>query len=430
MRHQVSCTLLSIVLSLFSEPISFAQEITINVRGDQVLHKVSRYLTGACIEDVNHEIYGGIFSQMIFGESFQEPPASSSVAGFRAFGGRWEVMDGTLRVDASDGPKLISDCSPVTDGEVGVDLRFSDRKGQNAGLIVRVTKASTGPDRFFGYEVSVDPKAQRLRLARHRNNFELIKDIDCVVPVGKWFPVQVKLHGSTVVIVVDGKEMLRQDDGNKSLPRGGIGLRAWNCQASYRNLWVKSDQNVQSLSFNPSERNVEISGMWQVVKSGTATGQARVVTDNAFAGTQSQRITFDSGDGAWGMENQGLNRWGMNFVEGKPYDGYIWARAEKPATIIASLESRDGKQTYAEVSAWTRETRLATARLHAHAESQRPGWPICTRIEAARLGRRRPCVSPTRRMGPIQGPSGPTRRRRRTDRPGNHRAPVRRFDGQ
>ena len=38
-----------------------------------VCHRLSRYLTGACIEDVNHEIYGGLYSQMIFGESFQEP---------------------------------------------------------------------------------------------------------------------------------------------------------------------------------------------------------------------------------------------------------------------------------------------------------------------------------------------------------------------
>ena len=37
------------------------------------MHRLSPYLTGACIEDVNHEVYGGIDSQMIFGESFQEP---------------------------------------------------------------------------------------------------------------------------------------------------------------------------------------------------------------------------------------------------------------------------------------------------------------------------------------------------------------------
>ncbi len=55
-----------------------AQETRIVVQAVHVLHSVSRYLTGACIEDVNHEIYGGLYSQMIFGESFQEPGAQVS----------------------------------------------------------------------------------------------------------------------------------------------------------------------------------------------------------------------------------------------------------------------------------------------------------------------------------------------------------------
>ena len=49
---------------------------------NRVLHTLSPYLTGACIEDVNHEVYGGIDSQMIFGESFQEPcPGDDNVSG-------------------------------------------------------------------------------------------------------------------------------------------------------------------------------------------------------------------------------------------------------------------------------------------------------------------------------------------------------------
>jgi hypothetical protein len=42
---------------------------SVTVQADQVLHPVSRFLTGECIEDVNHEIYGGPDSQMVFGES-------------------------------------------------------------------------------------------------------------------------------------------------------------------------------------------------------------------------------------------------------------------------------------------------------------------------------------------------------------------------
>jgi alpha-L-arabinofuranosidase len=43
-----------------------AQDARIVLHADQTVHRVSRYLTGACIEDVNHEIYGGLYSQMIF----------------------------------------------------------------------------------------------------------------------------------------------------------------------------------------------------------------------------------------------------------------------------------------------------------------------------------------------------------------------------
>ena len=65
---------------LFHSTALWAQEVRIEVQADRVLHPLSRYLTGACIEDVNHEIYGGIYSQMVFGESFQEPPSRDIAA--------------------------------------------------------------------------------------------------------------------------------------------------------------------------------------------------------------------------------------------------------------------------------------------------------------------------------------------------------------
>ena len=91
-----------------------------------------------------------------------------------------------------------------------------------------------------------------------------------------------------------------------------------------------------------------ISGMWRGVRGGTASGGFAIEAQRPLAGGQSQRVSFDGGEGQWGVENQGLNRWGMVFVAGKPYEGYIWLRAETPATLFASLESRDGSQVYAE----------------------------------------------------------------------------------
>ena len=144
------------------------------VDANQPGHRISRCLTGACLEDVNHEVYGGIYSQMIFGESFQEPPAKSD-------------------------------------------------------------------------------------------------------------------------------------------------------QASGR----------------------EVSGMWRIVRRGSANGRCSLDTHEPCLGRQSQRVVFLDGQGEFGVENRGLNRWGMCLVRGKPYEGVLWARAENPTDIAVALENRDGTQRYA-----------------------------------------------------------------------------------
>jgi hypothetical protein len=320
----------------------------IRVDAGQTVGKVSRHLTGACIEDVNHEIYGGLYSQMIFGESFQEPPLPPGVTGFKVHGGRWVITDGVVRVEATDGPKLISDRAAFKDGAVGVDLNFADRKGVNGGLIVRVDQPGTGADRFIGYEVALNAGTQKLLLARHRNNFEPIKEVPCAVAVGKWVSLEVRLSGSVIEILVDGKSVLKHDDGELALPAGAVGLRAWQREARFRNLWVKTGKDLEPLELKQAEVESEVSGMWRPIRSGTAQGRFAIVTERPFVGAQSQQVTFASGEGEWGVENRGLNRWGMNFVKGREYGGYVWVRSDKPTELVVALESRDGSRRYAE----------------------------------------------------------------------------------
>src|SRR3954467_6910179 len=100
-------TSLSLVVALGLTAIAAGQEAGIRVRADRPGPEVSRHMTGVCIEDVNHEIYGGIYSQMVFGESFQEPPAAA-VEGFASYGGAWAVEGGVVCAPAGDGPKLVA----------------------------------------------------------------------------------------------------------------------------------------------------------------------------------------------------------------------------------------------------------------------------------------------------------------------------------
>src|SRR5215468_8707479 len=122
MRRRGTETCLIASVALAWTVCAAAQDVTIRVDAAHPGHRVSRYLTGACIEDVNHEIYGGIYSQMIFGESFQEPPRSQPVKGFTAVDGEWPVRDAIVQGGDGPGPKLVSAADPFSKGEAGVEL--------------------------------------------------------------------------------------------------------------------------------------------------------------------------------------------------------------------------------------------------------------------------------------------------------------------
>lgn len=331
--------------------VSMAEEAMIVVHGGRVSHRVSAYTTGACIEDVNHEIYGGIYSQMIFGESFEEPGWSPPPEGFTPYGGQWTVKGQTLGAGPGAGPKLIAGVPELLAGEVGVEMLFEDDSPGNAGLIVKVKEPGVGADRFRGYEVSLSPRDQRLILGRHRHNWEPIQQVPCTVPVGQWVSLTVRMDETRLEILVGGESVLQYEDRQHPLRSGQFGLRPWQRKAVYRNLWVQREGQRTAIEFKRdpgSGFRGEVSGMWRSLICGSAEGELALESKGTFNGSQSQRISFLSGEGEIGIENQSLNRWGMYFQAGKPYEGYLWVRSERPLSLHVAMESAGGERVYAE----------------------------------------------------------------------------------
>jgi alpha-L-arabinofuranosidase len=64
----------AILYILLTSTQAYAQTIRIQADAAKVVSHTPAYLYGSCIEDVNHEIYGGLYDQRVFGESFEEPP--------------------------------------------------------------------------------------------------------------------------------------------------------------------------------------------------------------------------------------------------------------------------------------------------------------------------------------------------------------------
>ena len=319
--------------------------IRIDVRPDG--RPVSKYLAGACIEDVNHEIYGGLYSQMIFGESFQEPAPRTPVKGFAAFDGEWRLDKGEMLGAAGDGPKLVAaEAVPFADGSAGVEVFLpadaaKETGVRNAGLILRVAKAGSGADNFDGYEIALDAGRKVICVGRHRHNYALLKDVPFDVPTDRWVALSAKLTGGAIEVSVDGKIAATVTDP-RPLPAGTVGLRHWRRPAKYRNLWTETGGRKLDLPFAEANDQPAVSGMWRATSTGKAVLRADVVKDAPFVGVQSQRLTFAAGDGEAGIENRGLNRRGMAFVAGKPYEAYLWLRAEKPIEIAVSLDGDAG----------------------------------------------------------------------------------------
>ncbi len=327
-----------------------AEEARIIIHADKVLHPVSRYLTGACLEDVNHEVYGGLYSQMIYGESFQEPAKARPIQNFGEFDGAWNILDNhAISVKGGDGPKIVAKEPALTSGEASVEMRFNDNHPGNGELIFKVSEARAGADEFNGYEASLSPSGV-LVLGRHRHNWELIQQVPCNVPLDQWIKLTARVDGDALDILVDGKPMIHYVDTEHPLGAGTVGLRAWQRSVDFRNLEIKNGNGDEIYTFAYGGGGTDfgvVSGMWDGVREGTAEGACELETTNVFVGTQSQQITYTGGTGEWGIANRSLNRWGMNVVAGNEYDGCLDVRADQPVAVTVSLESPDGASVYA-----------------------------------------------------------------------------------
>lgn len=198
-------------------------ENRITVFPEEIIGRISPYLAGACLEDVNHEVYGGIYSQMIFGESFEEEPM-----------------------------KISPEIDPA----------------------------------FHGLEGTISCLAER--------------------------------------------------------------------------EYLKDESEIRS---------------WQPFRQGTARGYFKATQRQARRGCRSQLIEFLDGDGEVGIENRGLNRWGMNFAGGKAYEGLVVAKAEKPgdthletgasADDAAGVDSADKTSPDGVVEVWTALENGSGSKAHA-----------------------------------------------------------------
>lgn len=93
------------VASLLAACATYQDRLDIDV--SEVTGDIPSLIYGAGAEDVNHEIYGGLYDQRIFGESMEEP-AASNIEGFSQYDSPWACENDILFTEASHCAKIIS----------------------------------------------------------------------------------------------------------------------------------------------------------------------------------------------------------------------------------------------------------------------------------------------------------------------------------
>ncbi len=350
----------------FLSVAGFAQG-RITVDAAKVMNRIPDKLYGSCIEDVNHEIYGGLYDQRLYGEGFEEPAPPDNITGWKTLLGDWKVNNGVLSVRSAPGYKLIRQNPAMMDGSVEMDIRFP-RNGQNAGFIIRSGREKAGMDEFDGYEVSLEPARQRLVLGKHVQNFKLLKDATVKFDAKAWTHFKVEFTGPKISIYVnnDSKPSLEYTDNDAPIITGRVGLRTFHADAEFKNLQINDNGTAIKNEFF-GKPSLQISSIWDNIS--TANVKFWIDTATAFNGKQAQVLQFVSGTGRVGLANKGLNRWGIGARSGQKFQGYVYLKADGltgPATV--ALQSADGSKTYAiaqltgVTSAWKKHSFTLTSK--------------------------------------------------------------------
>lgn len=327
-RNIINCLLILASMMAISTSV-VAQTLTVDA--SNVLCKISPLIYGAGAEDVNHEIYGGLYDQKIFGEGFEEP-SLANIKGFRSYDEKWSVVDGMAQLQTSRHGKLIYQGKTISSGTVEVEVRMDDINAI-AGFIVNVSNAGTGADAFNGYEVALNASKMSFVLGKHQQNWQPISDETMSFnPLGEWNKLRVKINGAKLQVFLNETKIKDYEDTSSPLQSGYVGLRSYGGSATFRNLKIDSTPIIFETD-GPS-----ISGMW------TALGEGEFLHDTTqpFTGKASQKISGPEGTGIY---NMGLNRWGIGIEKDETLRASLYLKGMGKVQI--ALQSANGSKEYA-----------------------------------------------------------------------------------
>ncbi|MBR4756188.1 MAG: DUF1080 domain-containing protein, partial [Bacteroidales bacterium] len=306
---------------------------------------VSPLLYGSGMEDVNHEVYGGIYNQRIFGESFEEGAKVTGITGFTRFDSMWHgVGDRVYPTVNNVSSKLMMDQPETGSGKVGVDIRFESIRPGTAGLFLHASNAKEGPENIKAYEFGISAVGNRFTLWKVDGGRQEIGKVNLRFDPWEWHRLEIDFKGNSFKVSLDGNLIFVATDHESPFTKGQIGLRTRDADASFRNLRLEDGNGNRSIPLN-RESEFEVSSMWQPYAAGATDYSFSLNREDPYNGEQCQVIE-NRGKGRVGVINMSLNHWGIGIKKGQVFKGDFFAKGSA-GSIWVALQDKEGTKEYA-----------------------------------------------------------------------------------
>jgi signal transduction histidine kinase len=165
---------------------------------------------------------------------------------WRAFGGTWGTIDGSMRNDSDErGAKLITGSPYWTDYVLDADVKLLGQDG-DAGVVIRSSDEELGVDSYSGYYAGLRTRDNRLILGRAEHGWSEVRNTPLLgkVEAFRWYHLRVLAFGCEIVAAVtfppeSGLERTVAVRDRDCFRSGRIGLRSYSAGGAWKNVRVR-----------------------------------------------------------------------------------------------------------------------------------------------------------------------------------------------
>jgi hypothetical protein len=201
--------------------------------------------------------FGTLSPPIVWPRQYAADFSSGMDSNWTRYGGNFAIANDTyLLNDTNTYGKALTGDEFWSDGVLQADVMVSTPG--NAGLIFRATNPDcTGPDEGFDYYVGLDTGGFVI-LGIQSNSWTAFTNTPISITTNSWHHMTVNLQGSNITIYVDTTNKPAISYTDRTFTRGQIGVRAFECNAAFKNVTFSS-ASTPKLTLRPLSSQFEFS---------------------------------------------------------------------------------------------------------------------------------------------------------------------------